>query len=149
MGNPKTEQRVGEDEVPVRTFMGQVLANPAYHCKGVDLWPNEIKELSEEHIAGLDAYLERFSRPVRTIADEIRCVACDFQVTGAHVGLQDWRHKTALTYSTEGTCEGRCNQCGYPVRLFHEIRSLNGERLLVRLNGFPLFYHPNHTAQIN
>jgi hypothetical protein len=149
MPTVKTDQIVEDGEVPVRNYHGVVLANPAYHCRPRDLWPTELDELPMEFWHPLEEYLKRFSRPVRTIADEIRCLACDKQVTGHHVGLQDWRYKSAMTYSTEGTCEGRCNGCGYPVRLFHEIRTLDGEKLIVRLNGFPLFYHPDFCSPIN
>lgn len=147
MGNPKTEQRVEEGERPVLHCNGIILANEAYHCKAADLWPNGVAEMKPEWEEPIARYLQDFARPVRTIADEIRCLACDKQVTGHHVGLQDWRTKNALEYSTEGTCEGRCTGCGYPCRLFHEIFMPNGGPLLVRLNGFPLFYYPDSTAR--
>jgi hypothetical protein len=96
----------------------------------------------------IEKYLAAFCEPIRTIADEIKCVACDEQVTGHHIGLQHWKFKQKLVYSEEGTKEGRCANCGYPCRLKHEIFTPENT-LLVRLSGFPLFYHPSATQQIN
>jgi hypothetical protein len=45
--------------------------------------------------------------------------------------------------------EGRCNGCGYPCRLHHAIFMPNDGPLLVRLRGFPLFYHPKATQRHN
>lgn len=136
-----------EDETPARHLNGMLLANPAYICRPKDLWPKGYKELKPEWVDPIERYLASFARPIRTIADEIKCVACDRQVTGHHVGLADWRFKTALTYSPEGTMEGRCNGCGYPVRVDHKMVMSNGGPLLVHLKGFPLFYHPIATQR--
>ncbi len=147
--NPKVEQRVEDKERPVRSCAGVVLANDAYHCRVVDLWPKGVAEAKPEWITAINDYLWAFARPVRTIADEIRCVACDKQVTGAHVGLAEWRTKTALTYSEEGDMEGRCTGCGYPARLRHRILTRDQTAVLVELKGFPLFYHPDATVKTN
>lgn len=146
--NPKVEQRVEEDERPALTCNGIVLANPAYHCKPVDLWPNDLKEAKPEWIPPMERYLFDFCRPVRTIADEVRCVSCDRQVTGAYVHLADWRQRKAMSFDEKWPYEGRCLGCGYPARLGHEILSPEGQ-CLVKLSGFPLFYHPDSTSRIN
>ncbi len=153
MANPKTELLVENEERPARNANGHVLANPAYHCRPEDLWPSDVEDLKPEWRDAIERYLFAFARPVRTIADEIRCVACDRQVTGAHVGLADFRTKTALSYVKEGTWEGRCAACAYPARLKHNIFMPDNGPCLVSLTGFPLFYHPESTvdraAQIN
>ena len=146
-GNPKTEIPTEEGERPVRICNGIVLPTPAYICRPEDLWPTEMKEAKSEWIEPIRRYLQDFTRPIRTIADEIRCLACDEQVTGHHVGLIDPRFKNKLDYAPEGTYEGRCTNCGYPCRLLHKIYMPNGGPLLVRLVGFPLFYHPDSTAR--
>jgi hypothetical protein len=139
-----------EEERPVRIFNSIVLVNDARHCRPKHLWPKGGREL-DQHPGWRDQierYLAAFCEPVRTIADELRCVACDEQVTGHHVGIMDWRYRNRLTFSEEGSMEGRCTKCGYPCRLKHEI-SLPSGQLLVRLVGFPLFYHPTACQQTN
>jgi hypothetical protein len=138
-----------DEEVPVRTFNGFVFANDAWHCRPIHLWPKGVDEL-EKHPDWKDQierYLAAFCEPVTTAAKEICCVACNEQVTGAYINVEDWRHKGKLEFSQEGTWEGRCRSCGYPCRLKHEI--MLGELLLVRLQAFPLFYHPSATQRTN
>lgn len=149
--NPKTEQDVAEGEYPVRSLAGVIFANSAYHCRPKDLWPQGYREMQPEWVEPIETYLRDFARPIRTIADELRCLACDLQVTGHHVGLQDWRIKNALSYDPDPktSMEGRCGGCGYPCRLHHAIFMPNGGPLLVRLVPFPLFYHPHSTAKTN
>lgn len=121
---------------------GTALRNTAYPCMAVDLWPTDVRKAKPEWVEAMNLYLTDFCRPVRSIADEIKCVACDSQVTGHHVLLTDWKNKEALTYSPHGTMEGRCTRCAYPMRMKHEIFSGDKTQLLVRLEGFPLFYYP-------
>lgn len=138
-----------EDERPVRIFSGIVLANDAYHCRPKHLWPNDISQAKPEWIPPMELYLANFCKPIRTIADEIRCVACDEQVTGHHVGVLDYRVRGKLGWSEEGTKEGRCLSCGYPMRMRHQIFMPDDGPRLVDLNGFPLFYHPSATQNLN
>lgn len=144
---PKTEQRVEDGEKPVRICNGMVLANSAFHCKPVDLWPTKLKEAKPEWIPAMEHYLNAFARPVRTIADEIRCLACDEQVTAHHLGLADPRFKHKLEFSEKWPHEGRCTSCGYPCQLGHQI--FYGDELLVKLSNFPLFFHPDATGRIS
>jgi hypothetical protein len=137
-----------EEERPVRTFNGFVFANDAKHCRPRHLWPRGHTEIKEEWRESIERYLAAFCEPVTTAAKEICCVACNEQVTGHHVGLDDYRHRTKLTYSPEGTMEGRCTTCGYPCRIKHRIVGPNNV-LLVELTEFPLFYHPTACQQIN
>jgi hypothetical protein len=140
---PRSEER------PVRSLGDFVFANDAWHCRPVHLWPRGIKDMLEEWREPIERYLAAFCEPVTTAAKEVCCVACNEQVTGHHVGLDHWKFKQKLTYSPEGTREGRCTTCGYPCRLLHRIVSLDGQHLLVELSDFPLFYHPSATQQTN
>lgn len=134
-----------EDEQPARYAQGVELKNPAYHCRPKDLWPKGVASAEQSWLDAMQLYLANFARPIRSIADEIKCLACNTQVTGHHVIITDWRHRTKLKYSPEGTMEGSCTNCGYPARLKHDIYL--GQQLLVSLKGFPLFYHPSATER--
>lgn len=136
------------EEKPVRIFHSVVFANDAYHCRPIHLWPNEIKDAKPEWLPPMERYLAAFCKPIRTIADEIKCVACDEQVTGHHVGFDHYKYRSNLKFQREGTWEGRCASCGYPCRLKHRIFMPNGQPL-VELIGFPLFYHPSATQRNN
>lgn len=137
-----------EEERPVRIFNGYVLANDIRHCRPRHLWPTGHEQIKEEWRDSIERYLAAFAEPVTTAAKEIVCPACGDQVTGHGQNTKDWRFRHKLTFSPEDTMEGRCANCGYPCRLKHEILSPNKE-LLVRLQGFPLFYHPAATQQTN
>jgi hypothetical protein len=138
-----------EEEHPVRSYNGFVLASDAKHCRPKHLWPNGMQELDQhpDWKESIERYLAAFCEPVTTAAKEICCVACNEQVTGHHMGLDDPRYATKLTYSPEGTMEGRCSGCGYPCRLRHEIALPTGQPL-VRI-VIPLFYHPSACQQAN
>lgn len=140
---PRSEER------PARSLAGYVFANDAWHCRPIHLWPNGMSELEKhpEWKEPIESYLAAFCEPVTTAAKEICCVACNEQVTGAYMSLQDWKQKGKLQFSLEGTREGRCRSCGYPCRLRHRI--FLGETPLVGLDDFPLFYHPSATQPKN
>lgn len=131
-------------EMPTRTAGGRSLKNPAYVCTARDLWPTELDELTEDYRHDLDCYLRNFCRPVRNIADEVKCVACDAQLTAR---LQSTADKLGRTVEIdERTGEGRCIKCGYPLRAVHRMYGSDG-RLLVSLVGLPLMYHPHATER--
>lgn len=131
-------------ELPVRKLAGRELKHPAYVCRAVDLWPSEIRELSDQHHQDLDNYLRDFARPIRNIADEMSCLGCGAQLTAR---TEKTAQKLGRTVDVdEETGEGRCLNCGYPLRALHMMRSRQGQ-LLVRLVGFPLLYHPNSTKR--
>jgi hypothetical protein len=111
-------------------------------CTARDLWPTELDELSPAHQADLDHYLRDFSKPIRNIADEILCFACNAQLTARTKATADRLGQTADV--DEKTGEGRCLKCAYPLRALHRIYSRTGQ-FLVELKGFPLLYHPNST----
>lgn len=138
-----------EGEVPVQIFAGQRLKNPIYHCRPEHLWPKDIQQANPSWVKDISLYCANFAEPIRTIADELKCPACDKQVTGHHILLTDWRHKDAITYSPHGTMEGNCTGCGYPCRLKHEIRWSETGQMLVTLKNFPLFYHPSATERLS
>jgi len=135
-----------EEELPILYVSGHALHTPAYHCRPGHLWPKDIALAEPEWVHSMEVYLANFCEPVRTIADEIRCVACNIQVTGHHVLLTDWRTKSTIKFAPNGTMEGHCVNCGYPCRLNHQIFSLQTKQLLVHLKNFPLFYHPQATS---
>lgn len=147
-----TNQRIiptEEDEVAVRQMNGILFVNNAYHCRPKDLWPSELVDAKPEWVRAMELYLANFCRPIQSIAREVKCVACDKQLTGAYAHMADWRHASAVTVNTSSaTLEGRCSGCGYPVRCRHEIKLPDG-RTLVRLDNFPLCYHPSATERAN
>lgn len=138
---PESEER------PVRIFNSIVLANDAYHCRPIHLWPKELSEAKAEWLPPMEQYLAAFCKPIRTIANEINCIACDEQVTGHQMGLADYRFKAKLNFEKEGTWEGRCASCGYPCRLKHDIFVPGTSFRIVGLTEFPLFYHPHATQK--
>lgn len=131
-------------EMPVREVAGRPLKNLAYVCTAKDLWPNDLRELSDAHQQDLDNYLRDFARPIRNIADEVSCLACGAQLTAR---TEKTAKRLGRTVDVdEETGEGRCLGCGYPLRALHRMYSREGQ-LLVRLVGFPLMYHPNSTLR--
>ncbi len=86
-------------------------------------------------------YFGNFCEPVRNLANEVHCVACNQKLTGPY-GMDDWRTRAALHVDTSSpTLEARCSGCAYPVRCRHVVK-LTDERVLVHLDWFPLMYHP-------
>lgn len=138
-----------EEERPVRTFNGHILANDALHCRPRHLWPKGMDELNKhpDWKEAIERYLGAFCDPVINAAKQIHCVACNDQVTGAYTDMDDWRVRGKLEFSMEGTREGKCKNCGYPCRLRHRI--MLGTLPLVALDDFPLFYHPSATQRIS
>jgi len=134
-----------EFEIPVQIFAGHPLHHPIYHCRPEHLWPKGISEANPQWIRDISLYCANFGRPIKTIADEIKCPCCDKQVTGHHVLLTSWQHKDAIKFSPHGTMEGTCTGCGYPCRLKHVIKWKETGQTLVSLTNFPLFYHPSAT----
>lgn len=138
-----------EDERSVFHLNGHVFTTPMKHCRPKHLWPTGLSEMLPEWVEPVERYLAAFAEPVRTIADEVRCPSCDLQVTGHHIILADYRYKTNINYSPEGTMEGRCTGCGYPCRLKHDIFVPGTTKRIVGLENFPLFYHPSATQRTN
>lgn len=138
-----------EEERPVKTYNGVVLAHEMLICRPEHLWPKGMDELNEhpDWRDAIERYLAAFADPIRTIANEIKCPACGIQVTGHPRSPNAWKYFGAIKYSKEGTKEGRCGGCGYPCRLKHQI--FLRETPLVGLDNFPLFYHPDVCQQIN
>jgi hypothetical protein len=136
-----------EEERPVRHMNGVVFTHDAWHCRPQHLWPKDYKNIKPEWQDSIERYLAAFVEPVRTVADEIICFVCGSQLTGHSVLLKDYRYQDNLTFSREGTWEGRCTGCGYPCRLKHDIFMPNGGPRLVGLTGFPLLYHPSATQK--
>jgi len=133
-----------EDERPVTQKDGFVFANPAYHARHDDLWPPKAGEEPprDSWRQAIDLYLANFCRPVRSIANEVKCFACNMLLTKPYAG-PGARGLTVDPHSP--TLEGRCDGCGWPVRCRHEILTLptEGSQPLVRLDYFPMSYHPS------
>lgn len=136
-----------EDERPVKHLNGVILANDAFHCRPKDLWPNDMEHAKPEWVPYMELYLANFCRPIQSIAKEVKCVACDKQLTGAYAYMADWKSQNAVNFDPGSpTLEGKCDGCGYPVRCKHTIKLPNGQ-VLVRLDNFPLCYHPSATER--
>lgn len=131
-----------EEERPVYQLRGHVFKHPMKHCRPRHLWPQGHQNFSEDERKAAEIYLANFAEPIRSIAEEVKCPACDSQVTGHHTIVTDWRHKNAITWDPQ-TMEGHCVTCGYPMRMSHKV--LLGDRVIFFLKEFPLFYHPNAT----
>ena len=146
---PSNEMKVPteEEERPVRHLNSIVFVHEAYHCRAKHLWPKDYTQIKDEWQDPIERYLAAFAKPIRSIADELRCFVCDAQLTGHSILLKDYRFQNNLTFSREGTWEGRCTQCGYPCRLKHDIFMPNNGPRLVGLTGFPLLYHPSATQR--
>lgn len=147
MSEPKDPNTYVDENAPVvdrgiKFVAGKEIYNLAFHCTIKDLWPREHQKAEPQWVESINNYLVDFCRPIRTIADELRCVACNQQVTGHHILLMNQATKHALSWDPS-TNEGRCEGCGYPVRVRHTIRTLDGQQVLVDLQDFPLFYHPS------
>ena len=129
-----------KDEKPVSVAMGLVLKNPALHCRINHLWKlNDSDTLTEIQIRDLSLYLANFCAPIKNIANETECVACGNLLSKAVPGDMLPRDGNI---ALQGNGEGRCLKCGYPLRWYHEIYDRN-KILLVRLEFFPLSYHPS------
>jgi hypothetical protein len=130
--------------MPVRTVAGRELKHPAYVCTARDLWPKDLDELTKSQQEDLDRYLKDFAKPIRNIADEVSCLACGKQLTARTEKTAQQIGQTVEANPDTG--EGRCINCGYPLRALHQMFSRTGQ-LLVKLSGFPLMYHPNSTQR--
>jgi len=147
---PPTETKpipAEEQETPVSSVNGFVFKHPATHCRVKHLWPPKPGEtVPEEWTNAMTLYLANFAEPVRNLANQVQCFACNSLLTGPY-GMADWRTRGAISLNTDTpTLEGKCNGCGWPLRAFHEIKLPTGQ-LLVRLDGFPLLYHPSATER--
>lgn len=132
-----------EEEVAVRAYGGYTFKNAALHCRPDKLFPAaDLETAKVEWVEALVLYLANFCEPMRNIANEIHCVACNSKLTGPQ-GMDDWRTRGALAVNLESpTREARCTTCGYPTRCAHRIYLPDG-RLVVALSWFPLQYHPS------
>ena len=137
-----------EEEKPVTTLLGMVLANKAWHARHDDLWPPKAGQepVKPEWRDAIDLYLGNFCRPVKSIANEVHCVACNGLLTKPYAGPD---HRGISVDPTSPTLEAKCESCGYPIRCKHAITlpPPNNHVLLVRLEYFPLCYHPSATER--
>jgi len=131
-----------EQEQPVQGYGGVLFKNKAYHCRPEHLFPSgDLETARPEWVSVMTLYLANYCEPVRNIANEIHCVACNAKLTGPY-GMEDWRSRGALSVDESlDTHEARCVNCGYPARCSHTMNMPDG-RLLVRLSWLPLMYHP-------
>jgi hypothetical protein len=131
-----------EQEQPVVGYAGFVFKNQAWHCRPEHLFPAADLDTAEEQWKQvMTLYFANFCEPVRNLANEIHCVACNAKLTGPY-GMADWRSRQALNVDeSEDTAEARCTGCGYPARCNHTLKMPDG-RLLVKLSWLPLMYHP-------
>lgn len=132
-----------EQERPIRRHGGFTFKNDALHCRLNHLFPAaDLAEANEQWTKVMELYFANFCEPVRNLANEIHCVACNAKLTGPY-GLADWRTVGAvLLDETSPTLEGRCTNCAYPLRARHILHMPSGE-LLLKLEWIPLLYHPS------
>lgn len=145
-----------EEERPIHSLQGYVFTHAAYHARHDDLWPPKAGQepVPDEFRQAIDLYLGNFCRPIKSIASEVRCVACGEDLTTPY-------GRSALVTQLGGarlkvdrqtpTLEGRCGNCGYPVRCKHTIRPLAPRPAfppLVQLDFFPMCYHPSATDRM-
>lgn len=130
-----------EDEEAYNVVSGNALKHPALHARFHHLWPIEAAdELEERDKRAIDLYLGNFCAPVRATNNEIKCNGCGTE-------LLNPQHPAFVMKGMDvdpasPTLESKCPVCAYPVRARHLIYDLDGKRLLVALNFFPLCYHP-------
>lgn len=131
------------EEIGIRQYSGNVFKNIAKHCRPRHLFPaGDLLDAQPEWINAIELYLANFCEPVRNIANEVHCVACNQKLTGPQ-GMVDWKTRGAMLVDTTiPTKEGRCSGCAYPVRCDHRIELPDG-RLVVHLSWFPMQYHPS------
>lgn len=129
-------------ETPVMGFGGYLFKNKALHCRPRHMFPvADLEQAEQIWVDAIELYLANYCEPVRNIANEIHCVACNARLTGPQ-GMQDWRTRGALAVDeTSSTLEARCTGCGYPARCNHKITLPDG-RLVVAMQWLPLQYHP-------
>jgi hypothetical protein len=142
-----------EEEKPIRNLHGYVFSNPAYHARHDDLFPPKAGEppVPQEFRDAIDIYLGNFCRPVRSIANEVRCVACNEDLTtpyGREALITQLGGARLKVDRQSPDLDARCGNCGYPVRCRHVISPLPPRPpvpVLVRLDFFPMCYHPRAT----
>ena len=128
-------------EKPVGVAMGILLKNAALHCRIHHLWKMEQDDsLTEQQVRDLTLYLANFAAPIRNAANETECLACGALYSKATPPNQMIPRRENIALHEDG--EGRCQKCAYPLRWHHRIFDRNGI-LLVRLDFFPLSYHPS------
>lgn len=131
-----------EQETPVTRYGSHILKNKALHCRPRHMFPaTDLEQAEQAWVDAMVLYLANFCEPVRNLANQIHCVACNATLTGPQ-GMLDWKTRAALRVDESSpTLECRCTQCGYPGRAQHTIRLPDG-RLVVQMNWLPLQYHP-------
>lgn len=135
-----------EHEKPVSSLKGMMFKHQAWHARHDDLWPPKAgeKRPTDEQRRTIDLYLANFCRPIKSIANEVACVACGKNLTAPYgqlkVSFQDTPPLKIDRHSF--TREARCGNCGYPVRCKHVIKYTGSNIPLVRLDFFPMCYHP-------
>lgn len=142
-----------EEEKPIKSYNGFVFSNSAWHARHDDLWPPKAGEARppQEFRDAIDLYLGNFCRPIKSIANEVRCVACNEDLTtpyGRKELITNLGGARLKIDRASPTLEARCGNCGYPVRCAHSISPLPPRPkfpLLVKLDFFPLCYHPSAT----
>ena len=145
--SPKELTRIPTEaeEKPVQGWAGHLFKNKALHCRPRHLFPlSDLQEAEGVWVNRIELYLANFCEPVRNIANEIHCVACNQRLTGPQ-GMRQWKNfnpaQALAIDAASPTGECRCTGCGYPGRAVHEIRMPDG-RLIVRVEWLPLQYHP-------
>lgn len=137
-----------EEEKPIRSLNGFVFANPAWHARHDDLWPPKagVDLPLEEWRRAIDLYLANFCRPIKSIANEVHCVACDGLLTMPYGKAG---HKGIIVDKSSFGLESKCAGCGYPIRCKHVITmpEPNNHVILVKLDYFPMCYHPSATER--
>jgi hypothetical protein len=141
-----------EHEKPIRSLKGMIFANSAWHARHDDLWPPKAGEQgpTEEQRRAIDVYLANFCRPIKSIANEVRCVACNEDLTtpyGKDIKTSFGRVYLKLDRESP-TGEARCGGCGYPIRTKHKITYIGTSIPVVTLAFFPMCYHPSATDRM-
>ena len=141
-----------EHEKPVRSLKGMIFANPAWHARHDDLWPPKagVEGPTPDQRRMIDVYLANFCRPIKSIANEVRCVACNEDLTtpyGKNIKTSFGRVYLKIDQQTS-TKEARCGGCGYPIRTKHTIKYIGSSIPVVTLDFFPMCYHPSATDRM-
>lgn len=136
-----------EAEKPISNFNGFLFKNPAVHCRPDHLFKISKDEPYPDHWRiPTELYFANFCKPIKTLANETECIACGTTMT-APQGEYRGQGKGLVLDLESDYLEGRCGNCGYPVRARHFV--FNKEQLVVKLDFFPMNYHPSALQEIN
>jgi len=106
-------------------------------CKPEDIF-NISGELDAETRTLIMDYLCKFATRGK---EELKCLRCGSQQEGVRVVLLGGGFTWGLAHG-----EGHCSKCGWPARMYHEIRNPEGELVA----GFTLLlqYHPTEVKNL-